>query len=188
MSNVAYGKTLQELVNDGWIILANEEADVIVGVRSVIRHWHSMAWAEQTYYTAEYGFNENGVLDIALQAQMPTIEWTGLIYGPRQNAPTALPEESLQGSNDRLLAILSRSRVAVANSRYDDDGLAHIGPDGTVILTNEYLWGLPDLRDDSYAYVDEGHRCFWEVSIATWCPDAPWWALGPHAADLSHYF
>lgn len=187
MPNLVYGKTLQELTNDGWIILANEEAPAIVGIRSVIRHWQSMTWAEQTFYTAKYGFNENGVLDIAIQAQIPTIGWAGFIYSPRQNDPIVLPKDSQPGSNDRLLAIVSRSRVAVANSRYDDDGLAHIGPDGTAILTNEYLWGLPDSRDDSYAYVDERHRCFWEVSAATWCPDAPWWALGPHAEDRPHY-
>ena len=64
MSNLAYGKTMEELVNQGWIIITDEDTDEIVGIRSVIQHWNSMTWAERTYYTAKYGFNEKGILDI----------------------------------------------------------------------------------------------------------------------------
>ena len=187
MSNLAYGKTMEELVNQGWIIITDEDTDEIVGIRSVIQHWNSMTWSERTYYIAKYGFNEKGILDIGLSEQITAVGWPGLLLRPALGGANVVPEHSLPGSNDRLLAVLSRSRVAVANSRYDDTALAHIGPDGTVILTNEYLWGLLDPRDGGYTDVKEGYICLWEISIATWCPDAPWWALGPEAEELYQY-
>ena len=184
MAILAYGKTMRELVNQGWIIITNEDSGEIVGIRSVIQHWTSLTWAERTYYTAKFGFDENGILDIGLSDLTTAVGWPGLFLRPALGGAIVVPEHSLPGSNDRLLIILSRSRVAVISSRCDDTALAHIGPDGTVILTNEFLWGLPDPRDGSYTDVKEGYICHWEVSIATWCPDAPWWALGPEAEEL----
>ena len=59
MSNLAYGKTMEELVNQGWIIITDEDTDEIAGITSVIQHWNlPMTLAERTYYTAKYGFNE----------------------------------------------------------------------------------------------------------------------------------
>ena len=179
-----HGKTIPELVDQGWVIIADEDTDEFVGIRSVIQNWTSMTWAERTYYIAKYGFNEKGILDIGLSEQFTEVGWPGLFFRPALGGEIVVPEKSQRGSNDRLLATLSQSRVAVENSRYDDTALAHIGPDGTVILTNEYLWGLPDPRDDSYTDLNERYICNWEISLATWCPDAPWWAVGPDAEEL----
>ena len=184
MSTSLHGKTIPELVDQGWIIIADEDTDEFVGIRSVIQNWTSMTWAERTYYIAKYGFNEKGILDIGLSEQFTEVGWPGLFFRPALGGEIVVPEKSQPGSNDRLLAILSQSRVAVGNSRYGDTALAHIGPDGTVILTNEYLWGLPDPRDDSYTDLNERYICNWEISLATWCPDAPWWAVGPDAEEL----
>ncbi len=143
-----------------------------------------MTWAERTYYIAKYGFDENGVLNIRLLAPHKEAGHLGYSLLPSLADTITVPEQSQPSSNDRLQAVLLDSRVAVEVSRYDDAALAHIGPDGSAILTNEYLWGLPDPQDDSYTYLDESYTCMWEFSLATWCPDAPWWALNPDGKEL----
>ena len=184
MPDLVYGKTAEELVNQGWIIIVDEATNEMVGIRSVIQNWESMTWAERTYYTAKYQFNKDGILDIRLPEQFAKVSSPVVVFRPASDAVIAVPQKKLPGSNDRLRAILSQSRVAVENSRYDDTGLAHIGPDGTAILTNESLWGLPDPQDDSYTYVNERYMCVWEDSDSTWLPEAPWWALGPDGEEL----
>ena len=177
-------RTLGELIDQGWVVMVDEETDEIIGVRSIIRHWHTLTWAEQTYYRSKYGFSENGILDISLYEHDANTSKLGLALRPPVYGRIVVPDESLPGSNDRLQTILSRSRVAVENNRYDETALVHFGPDGTVIHTYEYLWGIEHPKDIYYAELDPNYICNWEISIATWCPTAPWWALGPDAAEL----
>lgn len=184
MSTLFEGKTMSELVDQGWIIIADDDTSEVVGVRSVIQTWKGLTWAEQTYYRAKYGFSEAGVLDIGLSEQAANTSRTGLFLRPLPRGEVVTPARSYPGSNDRLLKILAQSRVVVENLPYGD-GLVHTGPDGTVIITDEYFWGLPHHYGSDE--ITEKYRCVWEASGANWVPEAPWWAVGPYDVDLSEF-
>ena len=174
MSKLFEGKTMSELVDQGWIIIADEDTNEIVGIRSVIQTWKSLTWAEQTYYRAKYGFNEAGILDIGLSGQVASTRKTGLFLRPLPHSEVVTPARSSPGSDDRLREVLAQSRVAVESLRYTD-GLTHTGPDGTVIITDEYLWGIPDGHCGDE--VSRSYSCIWEDSPVNWANEAPWWAL-----------
>ena len=187
MSESLHGKNTQQLIDQGWILLTDKDSNELVGLRSVIWHWDSMTWAERTYYGGKYGFNPNGILDIHFSQQTPKVGSFGLSWSTALNKDIVVPESSLAGSNDRLRILLAQSRVAVEQSSHDGNTLAHFGPDGTVVLTDEYLWGLPYPNHDGYIDLNERYTCSWEVSSETWCPDAPWWAIGPNVEALESF-
>ena len=78
MSESLHGKTIQQLIDQSWILLTDEYSSELVGLRSVIWHWDSMTWGERTYYSAKYGFNPNGILDIHFSQQIPKVGSFGL--------------------------------------------------------------------------------------------------------------
>lgn len=184
MSELFEGKTMPELVDQGWIIVADEDTDEVVGIRSVIQTWKGLTWAERTYYRAKYGFDEAGILDIGLSKSAAAPDKIGLFLRPSLQGKDVTPARSRPGSNDRLREILAQSRAGVETLPYTD-GLAHTGLDGTVVLTDEYLWGLPYQKDSTE--IAGEYSCLWETSPANWTPEAPWWAVGPDAADVSEF-
>ena len=117
----------------------------------------------------------------------PEVGSFGLSWNTALNSDIVVPESSVAGSNDRLRILLAQSRVAVEQSSYDGTTLAHFGPDGTVVLTDEYLWELPCPNQDSYIDLNERFTCSRVVSSETWCPDAPWWAIGPNVEALESF-
>ena len=150
MSESRYSKIIQQLIRQGWIVQTDDLSNEVVCIRSAILHWDFMTWAERTYYSAKYGFNQRGILDIRVPQQ--TQRTTSLRVSGSSSLcdDIVVPELSQVGSNDRLRILLAQSRVAVARSSYDHTALEHLGPDGTTIITTEYLWGLPSLRRDGY--------------------------------------
>ena len=177
-------ESIQALLDQGWVVLTDEYSDKIVGVRSVLWHWNSMTWAERTYYGAKYGFNQHGVLEILSPEYTPSIGSFRLPWDPGQGRGIVVPEARRTGSNDRLKSLLAQGRVVVEPSGYDDTSLAHLGPDGTSVITAEYLWGLPYPNHDSYIELNERYTCAWEIAAGTWCPDAPCWAVGPTGEEF----
>ena len=118
--------------------------------------WRNFTWAEQTYYRAKYEYT-----------------WTGV---PTTDSSKMLGQPPVPGSNDRLQRILEDSRENLV-SRRSSNSLIHTGPDGSIIITNEGGWGLPlSEQPDIYAELDERYLCHWEISQATWIPEAPYWA------------
>ena len=184
MADSLRDKTIGELVDLGWIVVVDEHTDEVVGLRSVMRHWNTLTWSERTFYSAKYGFDGNGVLEVSLSENAANSSELGFAFRPENYGAYVTPEHSLPGSNDRLRRILSQSRAEVISDRYDETALVHFGSDGTVIFTNDYLWGLAVSRDDPLSELDQGHTCHWEASLETWCPTAPWWAVGPDKAVL----
>ena len=174
-----YLPPIDELASRGWVIIYDEDADDAVAIRSVIRQWGKLTWAEQTYYRAKYGFDETGILDISLPlvkaAHSPR---TGCFYPNANGNPGEFPtpDVSMPGSDNRLKAILEKSRIAVHRNRYDDSALTHVGPDNTLTLTNAAGWGPPRTESYGYAELDDKYICVWEHSLATWGTEAPWWA------------
>ena len=168
--------SIQELVKRGWSIIYDDQTGDAVAIRSVIRQWKRLTWARRIYYRAKYGFDENGVLDIGLPSHKTTPDAPACFFRNPVPGEFVTPDDRMPGSNDRLQAILEQSRVSVKRSRYDDTALMHIGPDNTAILTNAVGWGPPRTEAHGYAELDDKHTCLWEVSRATWSPDAPWWA------------
>ncbi len=119
--------------------------------------WSDLTWAEQTYYRAKYGYTGSGV--------------------PITDSSKMFGQLGVLGSNDRLQRILEDSRENVASHR-SSNSLILIGPDGSIIITNEGGWGLPcSEQPDIYAELDEEYLCHWEISQATWVPEAPYWAI-----------
>jgi hypothetical protein len=115
-----------------------------------------LTWAQQTYYQAKYGI---------IEADQPEV---GL--------SETRSERKVLGSNDRLQRILAQSRVNVTSCR-PNGTLIHTGPDGSAVLTNEIGWGLPNPEPtDLYIELDDRYMCYWEISQATWTPEAPYWA------------
>ena len=176
MNKPIHHTTISELTDRGWKIIYNDSTGEAVAIRSVIRHWNKLTWAQQTYYRGKYDFNEKGVLDIGLLGHSKTPDNPGLFFRNPTSEEIVIPEERLPGSNERLWAILEKSRVAVECNRYDDTVLMHTGPDNSIILTNAAGWGPPRTEPHGYAELDDKYTCHWEISLATWCPDAPWWA------------
>ena len=119
--------------------------------------WDSLTWAQQTYYWAKYGLTKTG--------------------NPDGSPSNSLSDINLPGSNDRLRTCLGQNGVAV-EKRLSNDTLIHTGPDGSVVLTNRIGWGLPFPEPYTLsAELDDGYMCFWEISIASWIPEAPYWAV-----------
>ena len=117
----------------------------------------SLTWAQHTYYWAKYGLTETGNSD---------------------GSPSkSLSDMNLPGSNDRLYARLEQNDVAV-EKRPSDDTLIHTGPDGSVVITNRIGWGLPFPESNTLsAELDDRYMCLWEISLASWIPEAPYWAV-----------
>ena len=187
MSELLCNKTLEELVQEGWIVVVDEGTDEIVSLRSVVRQWKTLTWADQTFYRAKYGFDENGLLELDVSGKGTYVRTLGLVLRPQPHGSIVLPENHQSGSNVRLQRILTESRAEVINDRYDETALVHVGPDGTVVLTNEYLWGLAVARDNPDSELDQERVCHWEISLETWCPTAPWWAIGPDRVELFEF-
>lgn len=119
--------------------------------------WGNLTWAEQTYYRAKYG---NTVVSV-----------------PITDLSKMLRQPGVPGSNVRLQRILEDDRVNVVSYR-NRNALIHTGPDGSLIITNESGWGLPyPEQSDINAELDERYICHWEISQATWVPEAPYWAI-----------
>ncbi len=172
-----YLPSIDELASRGWIIIYDEDSDDAVAVRSVIRRWSELTWAKQTYYRAKFGFDETGILDIGLPlVKAPHAMDCDCFSRNPKLGEFVTPDVSLPGSNNRLQAILEESRIAVNRNRYDYTALMHIGPDNTLILTNAAGWGPPLTEPHGYAELNDRYICHWENNLATWCPDAPWWA------------
>ncbi len=94
----------------------------------------------------------------------------------RLTCPKLVPKDKVLGSNDRLQRILALSRVNVTSCR-PNGTLIHTGPDGSAVLTNEIGWGLPNPEPtDLYIELDDRYMCYWEITQATWTPEAPYWA------------
>ncbi len=177
MTSSIHRMTISELANQGWIIIYDESNGEAVAIRSVIRHWNKLTWAQQTFYRAKYGFDESGVLDISLsERRTPPID-LGFFYSSPAAGEIVVPDTLVPGANDRLRIILAQSRVAIHCSRYDDTPRLNIGPDGTVILTTHAEWGLPRTDSTGYTEPDDAYICYWETDRATWLPTAPWWAM-----------
>ena len=175
--------TSSELIARGWIVIHDRVTNERIAIRSVIQHWKSIPWSHQTYYRAKYGFDENGVLDISLSEHPISTNDPGFSFRKLAPGEVVIPDQSMPGSNNRLRTILEQSQVTAEHNRYDDVGVAFTGPDGTVLLTGEYCWGLPYLDYNDYTEIDNNHICVWGNSSTTWCPDAPWWATDPDAMN-----
>ena len=141
MPKSIYKMTIAELAERGWIIIHDNDTGEPTSIKSVIDQWSKLAWAKQTYYRAKYGFDEDGVLEIRLFDLRPTPRITFRSRCDLFPDEFITPGGSMPGSNDRLRAILERSRVGVEGSNYDDTALAHTGPDNTLVLSQScFRW------------------------------------------------
>ena len=185
LSDSVQNMSVAELLDLGWIVRLDEDTNEVFGLQSVIRHWNSLPWAVQTFYQAKYGFSDGGMLSINLSRGGVPSRRSLVTRRPAQLGRIVVPPNQLPGSGERLRSILAKSRVRVADYRYDDVGLVHTGPDGTVILTLEFLWALASPRDDEQGEYDDKFACLWEGSANNWDRTAPWWARGPDGEELS---
>ena len=185
LSDSVQNVSVAELLDLGWIVRVDDDTNEILGVRSIIRHWKSLPWAVQTFYRAKYGFSDSGRLYIDLSMGEAPLRSSLQVRRPSQLGQIAVPPNQLPGSEERLRSILAKTRVRVADYHYDDVGLAHIGPDSSVILTLEFLWALASPRDDEQGEYDGKFTCYWEGSSDNWDGTAPWWARGPDGEELS---
>ena len=121
--------------------------------------WCQLTWAQQTFYQAKYGITNS--------------------EGTEVNLSELSFEGKSPGSNDRLHSFLSQGGVSLT-ACHPRGTLLHTGPDDSVIVTNEIGWGLPYSEPpDSYTELDDQYMCPWEISQATWTPEAPYWATCP---------
>jgi hypothetical protein len=173
-----YLLSIDEPVGRGWIVIYEEDHGDAIAIRSVIRQWCELNWANQTYYRAKYGFDKTGVLDLSLPlVKAPRSLDSGCFRRNFEPGEFVTPDVALPGSNARLQAILEQSRIEVHYNRYDDTALLHIGPDSSLILTNVAGWGPHRIEPYIYAELDDKYVCYWENSIVTWCPELPYSVL-----------
>ena len=172
---------ISDLVSQGWSIIADDDTGEPIAIRSIIRQWNTFTWAQRTYYQAKYGFDESGVLDIGLTEYPITANAPCFFLRNLPLGEFTIPNRQTPGSNHRLRTILEHTQLSVEYNRYDDLGLAYTGPDGTVMLTGEYCWGLPYPDDDDYTEIDNDRICAWETCSSNWSPTVPWWGTDPDA-------
>lgn len=182
MASSLFSKSILDLLAEGWILICDEETDQPVGIRSVLGQWAGLNWAEKTYLRAKYGFDEVGVLTVALSDVAKSLGFPGFAFYPHSIGNIRLPGRLIPGSNDRLRAILSGTRTDMITNPYQDDSIVHFGPDGSIVVTNMYCWG-PSLKHGTYE-IDEDSICYWEDDPATWVPVGPWWATDPDAFEI----
>ena len=172
-----YNMTVPQMIDRGWTIIKDNKTDRPTAIRSVISDWNELTWAQQTYYRGKYRFDESGILEINLSELRSATEKV-IMHFSRDLFPDkyVIPDGSLTGSKERLRRILEQSRVDLECSGYDDTALVHLGPDGTVIYTNEAGWGPPCHwpGDEFYFELDDFHTCYWQIGPA-WTPEAPCW-------------
>lgn len=169
---------ISELVNQGWKVAFDdfEDRGPLLAI-SVLKNWKQLSWAQQTFYRAKYDFSDEGVLEIGLTGESAiTIGAASYAFRPTSPSEPALPPARLPGANDRLREMLSPNNIKRELNRYTRQGLACTGPDGSVLLTSEYGWGVAVTSDDSYTEIDLKYFCLWEDDLGTFCPDIPWWA------------
>lgn len=171
MSGIFEDNTRLVQVSQSQIVMADLDAKEVVSVQSVTHIWNTLTWAECAYYRAKYGFSEDGGF---LSGSIVDPSKAGFRVRILHSGQIVLPVGGLPGSDERLREVLSQSRIGVESLRYTD-GLTHTGPDGTVILTDEYLWGLPDGHCETE--ISRSYSCIWEGSPGNWTHEAPWWAL-----------
>ena len=88
MNKPTHHRTISELTDRGWKIIYNDSTGEAVSIRSVIRHWNKLTWAQQAYYHGKYGFSERSVLDIGISGHSTTPANSGLfsvILNPQQS-------------------------------------------------------------------------------------------------------
>ena len=174
MPKSIYKMTIAELVERGWTIIYDDAGEA-TAIRSVIDQWNKLIWAKQVYYRGKYGFDEDGALEISLLELRPTSRIAQRFCCDWFLDDVVTPDGNMPGSNDRLRAILERSRIGVEDRKYDDTALVHTGPDGSLILTNEAGWGPPLTEtNSSYVELDDEYTCYWENG-PSWIPEAPCW-------------
>lgn len=179
MVSSLFSKSISDLLAEAWILIYDEETDRPVGIGSVLGQWTGLNWAEQTYYRAKYGFNEVGILTIALSDILKSVDFPGFAFCPHLLRHVPLPEELMPGSNNRLRNILSGTRVDMMPNPCQDDSIVHFGPDKSTIVTNLSCWG-PSLGYRPFE-IREDSMCYWEDDPGNWVPIGPWWATDPEA-------
>ena len=175
MPKSVYKMTIAEFAERGWTIIRENDTGEPTAIRSVIDRWKDFTWAKQTYYRAKYGFDESGELEIRLYELHPTPGIALTFHCDLFQDEFVTPDGCMPGANNRLREVVERSRLGVDSRKYDDTALVHIGPDGSLILTNEVGWGPPYTEaDSSYVELDDKYICYWETG-PSWVPEAPCW-------------
>ena len=175
MPKSIYKMSIAELVERGWTITYDNDTGEAIAIRSVIDQWNKLTWAKQVYYRGKYGFDEDGTLEISSLELRPTWRIAQRFYCDLFPDDFVTPGGKMPGSNDRLQAILERSRLGIESRKYDDTALIHRGPDDSLILTNEAGWGPPYTEtNSSYVELDDKYTCYWETG-PSWIPEAPCW-------------
>ena len=109
--------------------------------------WKERTWADQTFIQAAYGFRKNGAIVLTMEDVRNDMILQPLLYGTRQETPQgAYPEPAwaLPGADTRIrMHLQEHTRWKWMNPQ--NDTVAWIGPDGSIILTSPEGWGMPDL-------------------------------------------
>ena len=141
-------------------------------IHTKVHDWPSLSWAHRTALRARLGTDDDGELTItAEQLAHPQVR-QAVAHSEAQADGMPLPRGTFPGVDDRLKTILDAERCELHDVNYDDTGLHHEGPDGSLLYTSENFWGP---LNPGYPEIQEGESAQWDM-VSFGVSQSPYWA------------
>ncbi len=175
------GSRKELLPSMGWKVDLFGQGQRQLNLRAKVLDWKDRTWADQTFLQAAYGFRKDGAIVLTLEDVRKDSILQPLLYGTRRETPQgAYPEPgwALPGADTRIRMHL-QEHTCWKWMNPQNDTVAWIGPDGSIILTSPEGWGMLDLAwREPAKYHEFGERkkiCAWQLDQG----QQPGWATSP---------
>ena len=175
------GSRKELLPSMGWKVDLFGQGQRQLNLRAKVPDWKDRTWADQTFLQAAYGFRKDGAIVLTLEDVRKDSILQPLLYGTRRETPQgAYPEPgwALPGADTRIrMHLQEHTRWKWMNPQ--NDTVAWIGPDGSIILTSPEGWGIPSIEGQEptscYGFGEKGKICPWQLDRG----QQPRWATSP---------
>ena len=152
-----------------------------LNLKANVPDWEERTWAEQTFLQAAYGFRKDGTIVLTMEDVRNDKILQPLLYGTRRDTPQgAYPEPgwALPGADTRIRMLL-KGHTCWEWMNTQNDSVAWMGPDGSIILTFPQGWGIPSIEGQEptscYGFGEKGKICPWQLDRGL----QPRWATSP---------
>ena len=175
------GSQKELLPSMGWKINRFGQGQRELNLRARVPDWENRTWADQIFLQAAYGFQKDGAIVLTLEDVRNGSVLEALLHGTRRETPQgAYPEPgwALPGADTRLRKFL-KDHTCWEWMNTQNDTVARMGPDGSIILTCPEGWGIPSLVEQEpapyYECDEKGKICAWQLDQ----DQQPRWATSP---------
>ena len=175
------GSQREILPSMGWKIDLFGHGQRNLNLRTKVPDWEDRTWADQIFLQAAYGFQKDGTIVLTLEEVRNSRVLESLLHGTRRETPQgAYPEPgwALPRADTRIRKLL-KNHTRWESMNAQNDTIAWIGPDGSIILTCPEGWGIPSLVEREpapyYEFGEKGKICPWQLDQG----QQPRWATSP---------